>query len=654
MTMEYLKSLNSAQKEAVLQTEGPVLVLAGAGAGKTRTIAHRIVHLVNSGVSSQNILAITFTNKAAKEMRERVNSLLSQYCSGRNYSRTTVSTFHAFCVIMLRKYFEHLPVHKHFTIYDRNDSLRAIKRAIKLAEEDEKQFEPRLILSAISKAKGDTKTLNIYREEAGNSYFPIVVSKVWEHYEKILRKDNAFDFDDLLLEMWKLLSRKEAVKTELANMFTYIHVDEYQDTNKVQYEIVRLLAEGHNNIFCVGDLDQNIYSWRGSTIENILEFEKTFRDAKIILLEENYRSTKNIIAVSNDIIKKNKNRKKKTLFTNNPEGEKISILIGYDERDEAESIAGTVSDLIEHTEIRPENVAILYRANFQSRVLEESFLNANIPYKVLGTRFFDRKEVKDILSYIRVALNPESEVDIQRTINTPLRGIGKITVSKLLSEGRNALQGKTAEKVSQYFTILKDIQTKAQTQKASEVLTYTLSRSGIEESLKGKGEEEEERLQNIKELVSLAAVRYDEESAPNGLLRLIEDAALATDQDELDQNTQKEQNGVTLMTIHAAKGLEYSHVFISGLEDGLFPHERSESVLGSAVDTEEERRLFYVALTRAKEKLYLSYAQMRTVFGQRLPRLPSEFLLDVDESFVEKSESPIPSSQEKGPIIYLD
>ncbi len=651
--MKYLKTLNNAQKTAVLETEGPVLVLAGAGAGKTRTIAHRIVHLVKSGVPAYNILAITFTNKAAKEMRERVSGLLAEYGESDSAHKVTVSTFHALCVILLRQHADEVGIKKHFTIYDRSDSLRAIKRSIKAVGEDEKQFEPRTILSAISKAKGDAKTRGMYSGEVGNDFFPMIVSKVWEKYEQILKKDNALDFDDLLLEIWKVLSSNKNLRKQLSERYKYIHVDEYQDTNKVQYEIVRMLSGENKNIFCVGDLDQNIYSWRGSTTENILEFEQTFREATILRLEENYRSTQNIIAVSNEIIKKNKRRKEKNLFTKNPEGEKISLIMGYNEHDEASRIVMEVRNLMEKN-IKLENIAVLYRANFQSRVLEEAFLNEGIPYKVLGTRFFDRKEVKDVLSYIKASLNPESDIDIMRTINTPLRGIGKITVNKLLNTGIESLSGAVRLKVDNYFNILSSIRKEANTHKASDVLTYAIEKSGIKDSLAGKGEEEEERLSNIKELVSLASTRYDNEPAPDGLLRMIEDAALATDQDELDRKTENKKNtGVTLMTIHAAKGLEYSHVFITGLEGGLFPHERKGASFGEMVDDEEERRLFYVALTRAKEKVYLSYAQVRTIFGQRLPTLPSEFLTDIDESYIEENEN-VSTPQHSEKITYLD
>lgn len=646
--MDHLQGLNEAQKKAVCTTEGPVLVLAGAGAGKTRTIAHRVVHIVNGGTPAHNILAITFTNKAAREMRERVVNLLHTHHLTKS-GTPTVSTFHALSAILLRQYADLVGVSKNFSIYDRADSLRAIKRAIKEVGEDDKRFEPRSVLSAVGKAKSDAKTLGVYREEVGNAWWEMTVASIWDRYEKIVRKDNALDFDDLLLLTWQLLEKNEAVRTALAKRYTYIHVDEYQDTNKVQYEIVRLLAGEQANIFCVGDLDQNVYSWRGATIENILDFETAFPQAVTIRLEQNYRSTQTIVKVSNEIIKKNRRRKEKTLFTENMEGEKITLIAGYDERNEADLIVASVAEAME-SGVEPQDMAVLYRANFQSRILEEAFLTAGIAYRVLGTRFFDRKEVKDTLSYMRVALNPDSWADLTRTINTPARGIGKITVDKLRDYGREVLTGRTKEKVDSYFSILASIRTYAETHTTSETITHTLQVSGIEESLSGKTEEDQERLENVKELVSLASGRYDDFSGVEGLLRLFEDAALATDQDELDQHTdQGPQNAVTLMTVHAAKGLEFTHVYVTGLEDGLFPHERMNEQ--GTKDEEEERRLFYVALTRAKEKIHLSYAQMRTVFGQRLPRIPSDFLLDIDEKYIEAGES---FTDQPTRTVYLD
>lgn len=648
--MEHLKGLNGAQKTAVLATEGPVLVLAGAGAGKTRTIAHRIVHIVKSGTPAYRILAITFTNKAAREMRERVVGLLHEH--GESESGTpTVSTFHALSAMLLREHAELAGLPKHFTIYDRADSMRAIKRALKEVGEDDKRFEPRAVLSTISRAKGDATPLAIYRENTGNAWYPGVIAQVWERYDRIVRAEGAVDFDDLLLLTWKLLKKEQSVREKLQQRYAYVHVDEYQDTNAVQYEIVRLLTGPAGNIFCVGDGDQLIYGWRGASIDNILHFEKSFPNATILRLEQNYRSTQTIVQVSNEIIKKNKRRKEKTVFTENPAGEKIALLVGYDERDEAdrviEAIAGSIM-----ANILPRDMAVLYRANFQSRVLEEAFLTAGIPYRVLGTRFFDRKEVKDVLSYIRAALNMDSWADISRIINVPARGIGKVTYEKLVSGARGTLSGKTKEKVDEFFVILEKIRAHAGTHTASEVLMYTLTESGITASLNSKNDEDLERLENIKELVSLAVTRYDALPAPDGLLRLFEDAALATDQDELDQHTDRTGgDAVTLMTVHASKGLEFRHVFITGLEEGLFPHARMGEK--GTVDTEEERRLFYVALTRAKDKIHLSYAQMRTVFGQRNPTMPSEFVLDIDEKYIETEEG-MQGGAGREKVVYLD
>jgi len=649
--MEYLKGLNEAQKQAVLTTQGPVLVLAGAGAGKTRTIAHRIVHLVKEQVPGNAILAITFTNKAAREMRERVVDLLTQEGEPEAARGVTVSTFHALSVQLLRACAAEAGLPRYVSIFDRSDSLRAVKLSIRDIGEDDKRIEPRSVLGAISRAKGDAITLGVYREETGNAYFPQIVASAWEKYQARLRKEKALDFDDLLLETWRLLSNNAEVRKKLQERYRYIHIDEYQDTNKVQYEIVRLLAGETPNLFCVGDLDQNVYSWRGSTIENILEFERSFPDATVLRLEQNYRSTKTIVAVSNDIIKKNVRRKEKTLFTDNKDGDKLRVLVGFDEKHEADLVVSEVENLMREG-VRPADIAILYRANFQSRVLEDAFINAGLPYRVLGTRFFERKEVKDALSYLRAALNPEATSDLVRIINSPTRGIGKTTVDKLLESGRESLTGATRAKVDSFFVLLQGIRKAAETDKASLAVAYTLKHSGIEESLSAKNEEDAERLMNARELISLATNRYDHLPAPEGMLRLLEDAALAADQDELDRR-QGDTGGVTLLTVHAAKGLEFEHVFISGLEDGLFPHERASDP-GSHADNEEERRLFYVALTRAKERVYLSYAQVRTVFGMRLPRLPSEFLLEIGEEYVDVEQSTQGSAGRGERVVYLD
>ncbi len=644
--MRHLEGLNDAQNEAVLATEGPVLVLAGAGAGKTKTIAHRIVHIVNGGTPAYRVLAITFTNKAAREMRERVLHLLSTF-KVNDMSVPTVSTFHALCATLLREHATAAGLPKHFTIFDRTDSIRTIKRALKETVGEDARFEPRAVLGAISRAKGDALSLETYRERAGRAWFQSGVANVWHVYDAALRAEGAVDFDDLLYLTLKLLTKNTKIRSALATRYRYVHVDEYQDTNKVQYEIMRQIASEHGNIFCVGDLDQNVYSFRGASIDNILDFERSFPNARVIRLEQNYRSTGTIVAVSNRIIERNKRRRKKTLFTDNPEGEKLSLLVGYNERDEALRVAETARELAAKG-VPLGEIAVLYRANFQSRALEEAFLSLGVPYRVLGTRFFDRKEVKDVLSYVRAALNRDGWVDIGRIVNEPPRGIGKVTFEKLVAGNRAQLGGKMKEKIDGFFVILDDIAAFALAHTASETLLFVLERSGIAALLDTKREEDQERLENVRELVSLATNRYDANPAPEGLMRLMEDAALATDQDELDARTDRSAgDAVTLMTVHASKGLEFRHVFITGLEEGLFPHRRINE---SARDDEEERRLFYVALTRAKEKVHLSYALMRTVFGERNATMPSEFLLEIDEAYVEQPTD----TERREKVVYLD
>lgn len=616
------------------------MVLAGAGAGKTRTIVERIAHLIDSGVAPHNILAITFTNKAAKEMTERVLTRLGDKGAG----QPLTTTFHALSARILREHAAHFDMPRHFTIYDRADSVRAVKGALKVLGE-ERAFEPRNILGSISRAKGDGFTLATYREHAPGNYYYDLVARVWEKYQATLRSEKAFDFDDLLLYTKLLLENNLAVRKSYQDRWRYVHVDEYQDTNKVQYEIMRFIAEGHQNVFCVGDLDQNVYTWRGSTIENILEFEKEYPTAHTIKLEENYRSTKTIVAVSNDIIKKNKRRKEKTLYTHNADGAKLGLYQGYDEGDEARFVAGKARELIKGG-VPPERIAVLYRANFQSRVLEDAFITADVPYRVLGTRFFDRKEVKDVLSYLRAAMNPEHESDIRRTINTPARGIGKVTVDKLFSGEIETLPPKTKEKVDSFYALLFSIRAYAEGHTVADTLAHIIRAAGFDALYGAQTEEDLERLGNVKELVSLAQTKYGHLEGLASVEAFLEDAALATDQDEMEQSPR----GVTLMTVHASKGLEFAHVFITGLEEGLFPQHRTASAQSGSVDDEEERRLFYVALTRAEEQVHLTYAAMRTVFGQRNPTLPSEFILDIGEDYIEPADTTTPREK----VVYLE
>jgi DNA helicase-2/ATP-dependent DNA helicase PcrA len=611
------------------------MVLAGAGSGKTRVITHRIVHLIHQGTAPHNILAMTFTNKAASEMRERAIALTQKYLPSDRAvmdSQPVVTTFHALGVRLLREFHEAMGLRRHFTIYDRSDSQKAVKQGIEQAGYNPKEFEPRKILSMISRAKGDAITRLAYSDASG-SFLEEVVATVWEKYEDILHKEQALDFDDLLVKTLKMLEENKTVRETLQQRYKYIHVDEYQDTNKVQFRIAELLAGAAHNICVVGDIDQNIYSWRGADIKNVLQFERHFPDSTTILLEENYRSTQTIIAASNDIIKKNKNRVEKNVFTNNHEGEKITLYAGMTGYDEAEYIALTAQALVADG-ADPASIAVLYRTNFQSRALEEAFLNYEVPYQLLGTKFFERREVKDVLSYLRLALNPGSNADLTRVINTPAPGIGKVTMLKVIAGERDKLNAGAKAKVETFDIIMMDIAKTAGEKKLSDTIKFIMKRSGMEYAFIEEGTEEAmERIENLRELVTLAS-RFDTVDPLEAVEMLLENAALQSDQDEI--KNKEEQNAVRLMTIHAAKGLEFPYVFVSGMEQGLFPHERIDD---GKTDNEEERRLFYVALTRAEKKIYLTYAHMRTIFGQQKVNLPSEFLNDISQEHVEVAES---------------
>ena len=437
----YLSELNQKQQEAVLQTGGPVLILAGAGAGKTKTLTHRILHLVKQGVAPHSILAITFTNKAAKEMRGRVMDLISKDKDLNQpisfNERPFISTFHALGVHIIKENAQKIGLTKHFTIFDRSDSKRAVKAGIVEIGLDPKQYDPNVILSIISKEKGNCINVSKFGESVGNEYMREIVWKVWQKYELAMQKQKALDFDDLLLKTKELLDNEE-IKSHYGHLWQYVHIDEYQDTNKVQYSIAKTIASLSKNICVVGDVDQNIYSWRGADIKNILNFERDFPGAKMITLEENYRSTQTILEVANHIIKKNKNRFEKNLFTKKGPGEKIKLYQAFDENDEARFVAESCAELIEGG-VDPREIAVLYRANFQSRALEEAMINKGLDYQVLGVKFFERKEVRDTLSFIRAALNRESLSDLERIVNVPPRGIGKVSMAKIFSGMTDAL-----------------------------------------------------------------------------------------------------------------------------------------------------------------------------------------------------------------------
>jgi len=664
----HLEGLNPMQREAAIHKNGPLLIVAGAGAGKTKTITHRIVNLIKNGIEPKAILAVTFTNKAAKEMREKIIKEIEKNAKGQN-SVPFVATFHSLGVYIIKENASLLGLTKHFSILDEGDSMSLIKDSLKELSLDPKEYEPKRIRGIISREKGKFTTLETFREKAENfnEYLNKVAGRVWEIYEKKKAKENALDFDDLLSKSTLLLKNNKEVRRVYQDRWQYIHIDEYQDTNEAQYIMSKLLAEEHKNICVVGDADQNIYSWRGANLKNILSFEKDYKDAKIILLEENYRSTQNILEAANEVIKKNKYRPDKNLFTKNQTGEKISLYEAVEESDEAEFVATKILEIMDRDFISESNfsevlgspftqpdthknlfqnkiensfnlseIAILYRANFQSRVLEESLLRYNVPYQVLGVKFFERREIKDTLAYLRAALNPENLSDIKRIINFPVRGIGKVTLAKLFAGELENLPIKMRVKINNFYQTLEQIKEYISTNKVSEVIKYTVKISGIENELQNGGDEELERLENIKELATLA-LKYDNLEGSLGVEKLLEDASLASDQDSLMITEKKEEkrDGVKLMTVHASKGLEFKYVFITGLEDGLFPHQRIGDTK-SGEDAEEERRLFYVALTRAREKVFLSFANFRTIFGSRQINSPSEFISDIPRDILEK------------------
>lgn len=638
--MKHLEGLNEEQKNAVIHKDGPLLIVAGAGAGKTRVITHRILHLIKNGVSPQSILAITFTNKAAKEMLDRVINLIA---SDKELNlpmsfneRPFISTFHALGVNILRENSKLLDLSKHFVILDDNDTTSIMKEALKNVSLDPKQFEPRQMKNAISKQKGNLVNVKTFTANAGNEYFPRILSVVWNEYEKLLKKNGGVDFDDLILKTVELLKNNTDVRNHYQTKWKYIHIDEYQDTNMAQYELSQILAGKNKHICVVGDMDQSIYSWRGADFRNIMNFEKDYPEAKIVLLEQNYRSTANILCAANDIIKKNKVRKEKNLFTKKEGGAKIGLFTGYNETEEASFVAKKSKELLKD-EVPAKDIAVLYRANFQSRALEEAFLDEHVPYQVLGVKFFDRKEVKDVLAFIRVALNPNSLHDIKRIINVPPRGIGKVTLAKIFSGQEDTLPAKMKEKISLFRTVLAQIKNHAEKERVSTTVKFVIKITGMENMFKKGTEEDQERLENVKELVTLAT-KYDILSPEEGLAKLLEDAALASDQDSLLTTKKEDKNAVKLMTVHASKGLEFPYVFITGLEQDLFPHAGMGKSREDEGRQEEERRLFYVAITRAEKKAIMTYCSIRTVFGMKQVNMPSEFITDIDESII-KEES---------------
>ena len=631
---EVLAGLNEKQREAVITTEGPVLVLAGPGSGKTRVLTHRVAHLISRGVAPDQILAVTFTNKAAEEMRSRVHRLIADL--GMPYAASPfLGTFHAFCVRILRVHAGAIGHARSFTIFDADDALAIMKDTGKELGINPKQFPPGMLLHTVSGLKNELTTPEQYAERMGLAdLFPRTLHESYILYQKKLRDANAMDFDDLLTETVRLFEEKPDALAQYQNQFRYIHVDEYQDVNTAQYALTKQLAIAHRNIAVVGDDAQAIYSFRGADYRNILNFEKDWPDARVIVLGQNYRSTQVILDAAAGVIAKNRMQKNKLLSTDQDRGELIRIALLPNERAEAQFTTNTITELLRRGKTRSD-IVVLYRTNAQSRAIEDALIEENIPYKIIGSvRFYQRKEVKDILAYIRCALNRDDLVSLKRIINVPSRGIGKQALLKYLAWHRArkdgvALDGKSAPALLRFNEIMDNLTLQTNALSSVQFLKHLVRVIRYREYLK-EGEQANERWENVEELVNLAK-KYDDFPAPEGLQKLLEDVALMSDQDDIAQ----ERDIVHLMTFHAAKGLEFRVVFMVGMEEGIFPHARS---LFNPAELEEERRLCYVGLTRAKEKVFLSFALSRTHFGASQINPPSRFLGEIPEHLLEVAE----------------
>ena len=652
--MNYLDKLNPEQRAAVEQTQGPLLVLAGAGSGKTRVLTCRIAHLIDSGVPAWKILAITFTNKAAREMVERVDAL-----SGESGKDAWVSTFHSCCARILRRDIEKLGYKREFAIYDEDDRMTVIKGVAKSLELNDKEFPPKAIKAAISDAKNRMLTPREWLKDAGDNFRNRKLCEAYEKYEIALRGNNALDFDDLLIKTLELLSEHPPVLQYYQDKFDYVLVDEYQDTNIAQYQFVRLMAGGKRNLCVVGDDDQSIYGWRGADIRNILEFEKDFPDCKVIKLEQNYRSTANILDAANQVIAHNAGRKEKALWTQCDPGDKVGLYHAMDERDEAAFTALMSKKLISQG-MRPGEIAVLYRTNAQSRVLEEAFVRAGVPNRIYGgQRFYDRKEVKDLIAYMRALVNPDDDVSVRRIINEPKRGIGDSTVEALsLYAGENelslmaavldsegaGLSSRAQRLVGGFADLMVELTEAMYSMSITEFTSALIEKTGYVRALEeSKTEENQTRIENIRELEG--AVSEFAKLNPEGTLTdFLENVALITDVDNLNQTS----GAVTLMTLHSAKGLEFDAVFLVGMEEGVFPLSRA---LFDETALEEERRLAYVGITRAKKKLYLSHAHTRMLYNARSANQLSRFVSEIPQRLIQegavKSQTRVPMPQRR-------
>lgn len=633
---EFLADLTDAQREAVTHFEGPLLILAGAGSGKTRVITRRVAYLLRQGVRPYNILAITFTNKAAGEMRQRVETLVPN-------SKVWVSTFHSLGARLLRQYGDRLNLDRNYTIYDQNDRHRVIKAALEASGVDNVRFTPERIEAAISKAKNQLQTADVYALKASD-FFSQTVARVYPVYEKRLRDANAVDFDDLLLLPAMALKHDPELRAELDSRFRFVLIDEYQDTNSAQYAIARHLSIDQANLCVVGDPDQSIYKWRGSDIRNILDFERDFPDARVITLDRNYRSTRAILKAASHLIAHNKMRKPKDLVTENPPGQPVMTLLFETGQDEADGIARRIQEAVQSQKRRYRDFAVFMRINALSRALESAFVQQRVPFQIVkGLAFFERKENRDVLAYIRLLLNPRDDISFLRAVNEPARGVGKVSLEhlRMYAEPREisllsaaadvaripAIKGKAALSLREFAQLMHNL---AEFREAApdEVIRQVIDRSGYRQMLKdSKDPEDQERLANVEEMIT-AAKQFTEQDSSATIADFLESITLSSDVDGWDEN----QDCVSIMTLHASKGLEFPVVYVLAVEQGLLPHERS---LSENEEVEEERRLAFVGMTRAKDELYLSHARMREFRGQTLYAIPSTFLDELPPDGIE-------------------
>ena len=647
--MDLMQGLNEPQQRAVACLQGPLLIVAGAGSGKTRVLTFRIANLLEHGVPPYRILAITFTNKAAREMRERVDALIGDAAQD-----VWLSTFHSFCARFLRMELEHYGRYaKNFVIYDAADSKGLIRECLKELNIDEKHTAPGAVQAHISDAKNRLLDVAAFTAQA-TDFFAEQVAKIYALYQSKLQENNALDFDDLLMLTVELLTKNEELRTKYQKKFHYILVDEYQDTNGAQYAITKLLAAEHRNICVVGDADQSIYGWRGADMRNIMNFEKDYPEATVILLEQNYRSTKNILAAANAVIENNLTRKKKELWTDNPTGDRITIYEGATEKNEASYIVREVERLHTMFHVKYGDIAVLYRTNAQSRNIEEAFYATGVPYAMVGSvRFYDRREIKDIIAYLRVIYNPRDTLSLLRIINVPRRGLGPTSIARMMETAEEyrislfevitdaqllsmipKLSAKVKLALEEFAAMVFTFMGQLGTRPIHEIVEDVIETSGYAAALEEeKKEDNRDRLENLREFISVAK-NFDDGAAEgeNGLADFLAQIALISDVDQTEQS----DGTVTLMTFHAAKGLEFPAVFMAGMEEGLFPHSRT---LLDDTEIEEERRTCYVGITRAERRLYLTYARQRTIYGRTEMSRPSRFLAEIPEALVEHKEA---------------